>query len=558
MPDKSKCKIRSDIEFEEVNKTTKNRRNQKVKRLEQLSQLRYHLWREVGRAVADGGDDIEFVDEAENYEHEHEIEQLLNMTRIPLCLERFMMWTLLACFDCFLNFFTVMPIKIIHGFALRYRKGREFPLSRTSNERFMAFLIIVASAILSKLDTSKAYHRIKRQSSVKLYMLFGVLEMADKMLASMGQSLFTVLLSRSSSKRALYTQCILSSLTVTYLVCHGYVLVYQTVALNVAVNSYSNALLTLLLSMQFTEIKASLFKKFDKEGLFQLTIADVVERYQLILLLMIIALRNVVAKSNSQSNVIPNSWTLHATSSVVIGVLCGPMLNVLGSELIVDWVKHAYVTKFNRIRPRIYDKFLFIMCEDHATSLHKFSDRLGLPIPALVVLFIVMMLPTLFQVVSASSASSFILTILVLALGFICLVFVKISLHILLIKLGKIILNKGNTTTAVTENEYVPGNLSSGSGRVDTRVRSIIHRRDSKNAIDCIGHGQQDVGTKRPSTSPVLSKAYSEEIASNTSGVRSLVELPPNLNEIRRRKNLKNPNSLENVARYKMVSKRIW
>lgn len=557
MPDSSECKARNDTGLDKVKKTTNTWREQRIKALEKLNHLRYYLWREVGNAVENGGDDGEYVTEAEQDEHQHEIEQLLNMTRIPLFLERFMLWTLLACFDCFLHFFTVMPMKILHGFVSRYRKGKEFPLSRTSNERFMAFLIIVASAILSKLDTSKAYHRIKRQSSVKLYMLFGVLEMADKMLASMGQSLFTVLLSRTSSQRALYTQAILSSLTVTYLVSHGYVLVYQTVALNVAVNSYSNALLTLLLSMQFTEIKASLFKKFDKEGLFQLTIADVVERYQLILLLMIIALRNVVAKSNSQSNVIPNSWTLHATSSVVIGVLCGPMLNVLGSELIVDWVKHAYVTKFNRIRPRIYDKFLFIMCEDHATSLHKFGDRLGLPIPALVVLFIVMMLPTLFQVVSASSASSLVLTILILALGFACLVIVKISLHILLIKLGKIILNKGNTTTAVTENEYVPGNLSSGSGKVDIRVRSIIHY-DSKNDNSSTRHKQEDVGTKRASTSPLPNKEYSEEMASNTSGVRSLVELPPNLNEIRRRRNLKNPTSLENVARYKMVSKRIW
>lgn len=557
MPDSSECKTRNDTGLDEVKKTTKTWRERRVKGLEQLNHLRYYLWREVGNAVENGGDDGEYVAEAEQDEHQHEIEQLLNMTRIPLFLERFMLWTLLACFDCFLHFFTVMPMKIIHGFVSRYRKGKEFPLSRTSNERFMAFLIIVASAILSKLDTSKAYHRIKRQSSVKLYMLFGVLEMADKMLASMGQSLFTVLLSRTSSQRALYTQAILSSLTVTYLVSHGYVLIYQTVALNVAVNSYSNALLTLLLSMQFTEIKASLFKKFDKEGLFQLTIADVVERYQLILLLMIIALRNVVAKSNSHSNVIPNSWTLHATSSVVIGVLCGPMLNVLGSELIVDWVKHAYVTKFNRIRPRIYDKFLFIMCEDHATSLHKFGDRLGLPIPALVVLFIVMMLPTLFQVVSASSASSLVLTILILALGFACLVIVKISLHILLIRLGKIIINKENTTTAVTENEYVPGDLSSGSGKVDIRVRSIIHY-DSKKDNNSIRHEQEDVGTKRAATSPLPNKEYNEEMASNTSGVRSLVELPPNLNEIRRRRNLKNPTSLENVARYKMVSKRIW
>lgn len=48
--------------------------------------------------------------------------------------------------------------------------------------------------------------------------------------------------------------------------------------LNVAINSYSNALLTLLLSNQFVEIKGSVFKKFEKENLFQLTCAGMVFR----------------------------------------------------------------------------------------------------------------------------------------------------------------------------------------------------------------------------------------------------------------------------------------
>lgn len=58
-----------------------------------------------------------------------------------------------------------------------------------------------------------------------------------------------------------------------YLVAHTLVLFYQLVTLNVVFNSYSNALLTLLLSNQFVEIKGSVFKKFEKENLFQLTCA---------------------------------------------------------------------------------------------------------------------------------------------------------------------------------------------------------------------------------------------------------------------------------------------
>lgn len=50
-------------------------------------------------------------------------------------------------------------------------------------------------------------------------------------------------------------------------------MVYQTISLNVAVNSYDHALLTLLMSNQFVEIKGSVFKKFEKDNLFQITCA---------------------------------------------------------------------------------------------------------------------------------------------------------------------------------------------------------------------------------------------------------------------------------------------
>lgn len=50
-------------------------------------------------------------------------------------------------------------------------------------------------------------------------------------------------------------------------------MIYQTISLNVAVNSYDHALLTLLVSNQFVEIKGSVFKKFEKDNLFQITCA---------------------------------------------------------------------------------------------------------------------------------------------------------------------------------------------------------------------------------------------------------------------------------------------
>lgn len=83
-------------------------------------------------------------------------------------------------------------------------------------------------------------------------------------------------------------------------VFHALVMIYQLLSLNVAVNSYDHALLTLLVSNQFVEIKGSVFKKFEKDNLFQITCADIVERFTLSLMLLIVAFRNLIELSGSE------------------------------------------------------------------------------------------------------------------------------------------------------------------------------------------------------------------------------------------------------------------
>jgi len=61
---------------------------------------------------------------------------------------------------------------------------------------------------------------------------------------------------------------------------HALVMVYQMLCLNVAINSYDNALLSLLMSNQFVEIKGSVFKKFEKDNLFQITCAGPLVQFQ--------------------------------------------------------------------------------------------------------------------------------------------------------------------------------------------------------------------------------------------------------------------------------------
>ena len=247
-----------------------------------------------------------------------------------------------------------------------------------------------------------------------------MLEVGDRLFSALGQDILECLFSKETLERKpngrskIIRPIWMFIIALIYNVVHATMLFYQVVTLNVAVNSYSNALLTLLMSNQFVEIKGTVFKKFEKENLFQITCADVVERFQLWLMLLIIALRNIIevgglsislsmtspmtptsspfpnatSGSTSPSSIVPHAFTLISNFS---GQVLSPFFIVLGSEMLVDWVKHAYINKFNSVSPRIYSRFLDVLAKDyysHAFADQNLTKRLGLPVLPLSCLFI--------------------------------------------------------------------------------------------------------------------------------------------------------------------------
>ncbi|KIW95918.1 uncharacterized protein Z519_02984 [Cladophialophora bantiana CBS 173.52] len=292
-------------------------------------------------------------------------------------------------------------------------------------------LIICTCLILLRLDASRMYHWIRGQAAIKLYVIYNLLEVCDRLFSAIGQDVLECLFSKEALERKpdghskVLRPFWLFVLALTYTVIHSTALFYQVITLNVAVNSYSNALITLLLSNQFVEIKSTVFKKFEKENLFQLTCADVVERFQLWHMLVIIASRNIVETGGlsaglsafarastsiaapplitnssipftsalpprSVSSILPKSFTLlpAAVSTITsyapaVSQVLGPFLAVLGSEMLVDWLKHAYINKFNNTRPAIYDRFLDVLAKDYYTNAfgdQNLTKRLGLPV----------------------------------------------------------------------------------------------------------------------------------------------------------------------------------
>eukprot|EP01116_Phalansterium_solitarium_P011374 TRINITY_DN27032_c0_g1_i1.p1 TRINITY_DN27032_c0_g1~~TRINITY_DN27032_c0_g1_i1.p1 ORF type:complete len:254 (+),score=82.38 TRINITY_DN27032_c0_g1_i1:312-1073(+) len=129
-----------------------------------------------------------------------------------------------------------------------------------------------------------------------------------------------------------------------YTLIHSLVLFAQIVTLNVAINSHNNALLTLLVSNQFMELKSSVFRKFEKDNLFQISCSDMVERFQLMVFLAMISMQNF----SDLGWDLGHAWvTRMAVSAVTVWL----------SETLVDWIKHAFITKFNHIPTDVYQAF---------------------------------------------------------------------------------------------------------------------------------------------------------------------------------------------------------
>ncbi|KAI4642889.1 hypothetical protein J4E93_006958 [Alternaria ventricosa] len=305
----------------------------------------------------------------------------------------------------------------------RHRRTKSTPstLQPSHKADILKGLLVIASCfVLMRFDASRMYHGIRGQSAIKLYVIYNVLEVCDRLLSAVGQDVLECLFSRETLDRnpdgrsKVLRPFGMFALALVYTVAHATALFYQVITLNVAVNSYSNALLTLLMSNQFVEIKGTVFKKFEKENLFQITCADIVERFQLWLMLLIIAMRNVVEVGGLSIQSSDTSWTAMFTGSAnvssatsfkatsiipmsftifpkYIAQVLNPFLLVLGSEMFVDWLKHAYITKFNQYKPEVYSKFFDVLAKDYYSNAFADADltrRLGLPVIPLSCLFI--------------------------------------------------------------------------------------------------------------------------------------------------------------------------
>eukprot|EP00741_Cyanophora_paradoxa_P019555 tig00021127_g18877.t1 len=309
----------------------------------------------------------------EEAERQVKRERIYNFLAVPHRLEQLLMLGFFICADSFLFLFTFLPFRVLSALLTlaaspfssrrRLRSGHVFDLLR-------AGIFLLCSAALQLVDVSQAYHHVRGQAAIKLYVIFNLLECFDKLFCSFGQDMLDSLFwssarmldaapTRGARAASLLRGLLDFTVATVYMFLHAIVLFYQVVTLNVAVNSHNNALLTVLVSNNFVELKSSVFKKFTIDNLFQIACADMVERFQLFVYLLIVVAQNA---SNAEAPGLGAMWGLWRDPLALVAA------SIWFSECFIDWTKHAFVTKFNMIAPEEYRRFGTVLCKDLIAS----------------------------------------------------------------------------------------------------------------------------------------------------------------------------------------------
>lgn len=97
------------------------------------------------------------------------------------------------CLDAFLHIFTVLPLRIfvsiisgVISLALWLFGAKRKWSPVLWPDILKGLMMIVACAGVYLVDSSRLYHSIRGQSTLKLYVIYNVLEVADKLCASFG------------------------------------------------------------------------------------------------------------------------------------------------------------------------------------------------------------------------------------------------------------------------------------------------------------------------------------------------------------------------------------
>ena len=394
------------------NNTTSSNNEKKNGEEKKSNAKRNYFWREYVLAELGLAPSNRENDEKSNAELANARQRVFDLLwHLPRELERLCFYGCLLCGDAILGILTSLPVRVFvltsrglfalissyffnpakYAAAVGLRKKMDasspdvdgdgdppspmtrrqswakHPLAREQLCDLLWLSMLAAAVFLSySLDVSVLYHYVRGQEVIKLYMAASVLECFDKLCCSFNGNVLDALThsvdkivdtaQHKFSRRRdvfvcglqLFVDVILSTFATA---SHTFVLLLHAVTLSVAMNSHTNAMLLVLISNNFSEMKGHVFKKQDEAKLFGVTRLDIIERVHLTVCLLFVAAQRIIAAGSISGGLTKKFAT--------------DCLLVLGSEVFVDIVKHSFMAKFNSLRPATYRRYFRQFCREH-------------------------------------------------------------------------------------------------------------------------------------------------------------------------------------------------
>ncbi|KNG76803.1 hypothetical protein PFMG_03035 [Plasmodium falciparum IGH-CR14] len=133
-----------------------------------------------------------------------------------------------------------------------------------------------------------------------------------------------------------------------YILIHAFMHLVRFLSLNIAINSSESTMFLILVMSNFTEIKSTVFKKFTKISLFTIVASDAVERFYLFIDAFLVLLKMSTAYRTQNSFFSISSW----------------LIIILLLEVGVDWCKHSYLLKYNKLDSESLNKYFHTLLAD--------------------------------------------------------------------------------------------------------------------------------------------------------------------------------------------------
>ena len=285
--------------------------------------------------------------------------------KLPFTIEKILNHGILVCLSGLLYELTFMPLSAMMT-IIRVISSSKHEISSVEKSDLCRTMVLITSVWLfnSNIDFSAVYHYIRAQSLLKLYLLFNMLEIIERLVRSWGNDILDSGV-RSIVKHRIFSMVIHWLGVLVYTVAHTYIHFWRVMLVSVAIVSTDSSMFMIVLTNNFAELKGTVFKKYEPRSLYPIIASDIVERMYLFVDVSLVVFRML---TSPQRRRMPFGEVAYWVGIMMI------------LEIFTDWIKLLCVTKFNQIDVSTFQQYMRIHVSD--TENARNSDRT--PIPPLI------------------------------------------------------------------------------------------------------------------------------------------------------------------------------